>query len=588
MIHLERFGFLYRTRTTACVRPPEESQATTTITHFGDAFSQLSLYLACMLKKILFLVSFVCLFVSYSHAQTAELLDHYTIEDIEDMMAGFGFPSGLIDLNYEVDFYKVTYETLHPNGDMVLVTGALCVPSDVVCPLPLNSYQHGTVAAKTNVPSQQNVESYLGVIYASAGYVSTMPDYIGLGDSPGMHLYVHAESEAGASLDLIRAAEDLQEELGYNLDGQLFLWGYSQGGHATLALQRMIELDFPDEFTITASAPMSGPYDISGVQAEVVTSTEVYPTPGYLPYVVLSYQEVYGNLYEELTDVFLPEYAEIIPGLFDGSVSMGVINANFPDVPSECLLPEVLEAFENDPNHPIRVALEDNDLYDWTPTAPTHLYYCEGDDQVAYENSIVALDAFIANGSTSVQAFNGGPFDHSDCAPFAMLGGFNWFGEMYVPVFAPEIEIDVTAESAEGAEDGAITITVLNEEADWIYEWDNDATGTSLSGLSQGEYTFTIYDENGCVQTWTIAVGGVVGIDALAEEADFILFPQPATSVVSWTNATFQTVDIYDSMGRQLHSAPLNGSTSMSVDFLAKGMYVFVFDQQVQRKLIKH
>jgi len=545
-----------------------------------------TLYLAVMLKKTTFFLSFLSLIVVSSQAQTAELLEHYTIADVEDAMSSFGFPTGLIDPVYEVDFYKITYETLHPNGEMVLVTGALCIPSEVECPLPLTSYQHGTVAAKSNVPSYQNGESNLGVIYSSLGYVTTMPDYIGLGDSPGMHLYVHAESEAGASLDLIRAAEDLQTELGFNLDGQLFLWGYSQGGHATLALQRMIETDFADEFTITASAPMSGPYDISGVQADVVTSTEVYPTPGYLPYVALSYQEVYGNLYEELTDLFLPEYAAIIPDLFDGTVSMAEINSNFPDVPSECLLPEVLEAYENDPEHPIRLALEDNDLYNWTPTAPTRLYYCEGDDQVAFENAIVALEAFIENGSTSVEAFDGGLLDHGDCAPFAMLGGLSWFSQMYVPAFAPEITIAVTDETAEGAEDGAITITVLNEETDWIYEWGNDASGTSLSGLNQGEYTFTIYDENGCAETWTITVGGTVGLDELARQ-QVTLFPQPATSEVNWANNTFQSVDIYDSMGRMLHRIPVNGKTAMSIDFLSSGMYVLVFDQKVQRQLIK-
>ena len=35
-----------------------------------------------------------------------------------------------------------------------------------------------------------------------------MPDYLGMGESPGLHPYVHGESEATATLDMIRAARE--------------------------------------------------------------------------------------------------------------------------------------------------------------------------------------------------------------------------------------------------------------------------------------------------------------------------------------------------------------------------------------------
>jgi hypothetical protein len=38
--------------------------------------------------------------------------------------------------------------------------------------------------------------------------LSAMPDYIGMGGSPGLHPYVHAASEATASIDMIRAARE--------------------------------------------------------------------------------------------------------------------------------------------------------------------------------------------------------------------------------------------------------------------------------------------------------------------------------------------------------------------------------------------
>lgn len=377
----------------------------------------------------LYVSFFLFLFAFTADAQVVshQFIAHYNYATVNTIISGFGLPSGFLEPVSEVDFYRVRYMTQHPNGEMIEVSGALCVPSDLDCPLPMASYQHGTISRRTEAPSFSSGETTIGVLFASAGYIVCMPDYIGLGVSQVFHPYVHAESEASASADMIRATRDLQETLNYTWDEELFIFGYSQGGHATAALQRLIETELSDEFQLTASAPLSGPYDISGVQASVLTANEEYPTPGYLPYVVLSYQEVYGNIYQDLTDVFLPEYAEIIPNLFNGNVSMGTINNAFPSVPADMLQPEFIEAYNSDPNHPVRVALEDNNTMDWSPAVPTRLFYCEADDQVNYMNSIVALDAFEQLGSTSVVAQNLGSLDHGDCAGPAFLFCFDFF-----------------------------------------------------------------------------------------------------------------------------------------------------------------
>ena len=41
---------------------------------------------------------------------------------------------------------------------------------------------------------------------------------------------------------------------------ELFLLGYSEGGYATMALHRELQQFHSDEFTVTASAPMAGPW----------------------------------------------------------------------------------------------------------------------------------------------------------------------------------------------------------------------------------------------------------------------------------------------------------------------------------------
>lgn len=533
---------------------------------------------------------FICAIALSNNSQaqviSQELLQHFDMDEIETVLTDFGMPVDFLPLQYEVDFYKVNYMTLHPNGDSVMVSGALCLPSGVTCPLPLSSYQHGTMAKKTDAPSHLTGESDLGILYASVGYAIVLADYIGLGDSEDFHLYVHAESEANACLDLIRAAEDLQDELEYSLNNQLFIWGYSQGGHATAALQRKIEVEYPNDFSITASAPMSGPYDISGAQAEVITSNEVYPTPGYLPYVVLSYNEVYGTLYEDLEDVFLPEYAAIIPDLFDGTHGMGEINAAFPDIPNQVLLPEVLEEFENDPMHPIRIALEDNDVLNWAPEAPTNIYYCESDDQVSYLNSEVAYEAYTANGSTTVNIFNGGDYDHNGCAPLAMLAGFNFFQSLVEPSFSPDVTLDITAASSAGATDGSV-IVIIDEPGNWTYSWSNGSDDLNLENLGPGFFILTVTDENGCEATFNASVGVATHVSELALNK-INIYPVPASDILNIEAEDMDTVQLLDLSGRIISTHSFKeGKVQFDVSTLEGGMYYLRFENGVVGRFLK-
>jgi hypothetical protein len=217
------------------------------------------------------------------------------------------------------------------------------------------------------------------------------------------------------------------------LNGQVFLIGYSQGGHACMATHKMIQEEFSEEFNVTASAPCSGPHDVSGVQAEVIVSPDPYPAPNYLPYILLAYNYVY-NLVDDISEVLKEPYDVLLPPLFEGNNGSGPVDAVMPVVPREILVDQVLEDFTNDPNHFFRVALRDNDLYDWVPTAPVRMGYCESDSHVSYQNSIMCRDAMIANGATSVQAVSAGAgFEHQDCAFPALLSSKNWFDTQKFP-----------------------------------------------------------------------------------------------------------------------------------------------------------
>jgi pimeloyl-ACP methyl ester carboxylesterase len=326
-----------------------------------------------------------------------------------------------------VSMYKVIYNTTDAQGEPIIASGGMFVPVLPGCELPVAIYNHGTVYLKTDVPSNNNGEATVGKYMGGFGFLGLLPDYLGLGESPGMHPYVHAGTQASATIDMIRAAQEFCEQENISLNGQLFLTGYSQGGHAAMATAWEIETNLSDEYTITASAPASGPYDISDTQALPISSDQPYASPEYLPYVIFSYQHVYGNLFDEPADFLVSPYDETLPPMFNGEFTGAEIAAAMPEVPSQIVRPDVLEEFLNDPNHPMKLALLDNDRYDWTPQHPMRLYYCTEDDQVFHENSLVTHATMIANGAEDVELFDMGELDHGGCVQPALFNILGWF-----------------------------------------------------------------------------------------------------------------------------------------------------------------
>ncbi len=330
-----------------------------------------------------------------------------------------------------LDLYKIIYKTTDWNNEQTIASGLIMVPQNRTLPLDIVSYQHGTLSKKQSAPSQnQDGEAIIGFAFgADAGYLMILPDYLGLGESPGIHPYIHSATEATAVIDMIRATKFFCQKKEILLSEKLFLMGYSQGGHATLAAQKAIEESHREEIQLTATAPLSGPYNTSGVQADVIIKPNPYPSPGYLPFIIQGYNEIY-NIYPHTTDYMLAPYVDFIPQMFDGNYEIGEIDNVMPEVPNAILKPEVLQDFRTNLDHPFRKALIDNDLIDWKPVTPMQMCGCTGDEHVSYQNAMVAYYSFVNKGAASVRPpviIEGS--DHISCAFPSLLAARAFFEE---------------------------------------------------------------------------------------------------------------------------------------------------------------
>ena len=383
------------------------------------------------MKKLLFTIS-ITLLASSVYAQyfvSGTFITGRSAPQIEQILTDLGWDTSTMTLNGAA-IYKITYNTTDVFGNPTVASGALYVPQVLCDTLPWVSYQHGTVFEKANVPS--NTWEYdIGFLYSGNGYITTLPDYLGMGDNEGIHPYIHWESEATASIDLIRAAREYMLNTRKIWDNnQLFLAGYSQGGHSTMAVHKYITVNnLQSEFNVVASAPMSGPYALSAAAIDILFGSPTYPAPHYFPYICASYQYIYGNLYTSYDEFYDPPYDAQIADWIDAGANAPYLPTNF----YAFIQDSVLENIKNNPNHPVNIDLRDNDLHNWIPQEPVRMLYCTMDDQVPFENAIITQDTMNALGAADVQAIDVYPNgNHGTCYIPTHTYALEWFNSLRV------------------------------------------------------------------------------------------------------------------------------------------------------------
>ncbi len=337
-----------------------------------------------------------------------------------------------------IRLYKLEYTMPDLQGITDTASGLLIIPDRTGVVLPLLCAMHGTVDSKEDVPSNLRGGYELGSAFGAFGYVTFMPDYLGLGESRGFHPYVHAESEAAAGINMLFAVRAYAAQQNLLINDQLFITGYSQGGHAAMAMHRSVEQNYANTLKVTAAAHLSGPYSISGAMRDLILGNQEYYFPAYIPFTLLSYDVAY-DIFGNLESVFKPAYASTIQKFFNGEFTLNGLNQALIDklrmehgavIARYMFQDSVINSVQNDLNHPINRALAANDVYQWAPQSPTRLFYCRADDQVTYRNSIVADSVMTLLGAVDVDAVDVNPSaDHGGCVFPAVLATVTFFGQ---------------------------------------------------------------------------------------------------------------------------------------------------------------
>jgi pimeloyl-ACP methyl ester carboxylesterase len=331
-----------------------------------------------------------------------------------------------IFIRYGIKAYRIEYTTTNTDGKSIKASGALIVPT-VTTAIPMLSMQHGTITSNNDAPSNFGTgsEAYtFGSVFASQGYIIVAPDYIGYGSSKDLpHPYEHQKSLASASLDMLRAARDFLSDQKVNWDKRLFIAGYSEGGYATMSLQKKLEEETGDEFNLVASSCGAGAYDKPAFMQEILnqkTSGVSYINRLYI-WVLLSYDRIYG-LNRPMSYYFKEPYAtQIAAQGKDASVNVS-LNLAFTD--------SFKQSINDGSDKAFWAAVQDNDIHDWKPRTRTQLYHGDADDTVFYLNSKNAYDAMQKRGATNVQLVTMKGANHATGILEFITGTYAFFGSV--------------------------------------------------------------------------------------------------------------------------------------------------------------
>ncbi len=344
---------------------------------------------------------------------------------------GFGQYQDLIE--YGLTLYKLTYFTEF-QGNQVEASGVVALPLGTE-QFPLMLGAHGTITENQRAPSNLNFSqnSASGFeLFASFGFVSVIPDYLGFGASSNLvHPYFDYESSAHSSVDMIKATKEFLTELRVAYSNNLFLTGYSQGGYVAVATLKYLD-ENPEELPgteVVATAAGAGGYNIRQ-SMEMVLQQATYPAPVNLAFLVYAYQQTNGWT-RPLTDFFQEPFASQIPSLFDGSNSTGFINSQLPTVLNDLFQPDFIANILSNSDSEFLTALEENSVHNWAPQTPLRLFHDIKDDIVSAEVSESTFEVMQQNGAAEVLYF---PYDlaptHQEAAQPMYLQTIPWFNSL--------------------------------------------------------------------------------------------------------------------------------------------------------------
>jgi hypothetical protein len=344
---------------------------------------------------------------------------------------------------FDIDLYRISYTSVFLD-EIVILSGLIIVPNKDG-PIRHLQYHHGTLLPYPYVNGEGSLDApslysggypqtknahyetrLFGNYLGSAGFLVSMPDYIGYGVSSGYeHPYSVNDRLAEQSVDMLIATQSFAEKLKLEVTDELYLSGWSEGAAASLATQKLIENGATDtddssyEISISANFALAGFYN-----------TELY-SKLFLGLSPLDYSDWGGDL-----DVLLWALYAINAYTDDQPLDI----SSFLKIPAKNQLDVLKNRTTSTPAEIYRYFIADktsllskfakNDLSaGWAPKARLYIHHGTADDIVYYpfNAELTAENLYDEGGLTTLVRYDG--HDHYSPAKLFLLDMIREIGE---------------------------------------------------------------------------------------------------------------------------------------------------------------
>jgi acetyl esterase/lipase len=335
--------------------------------------------------------------------------------------------------------YSLRYSTIGARGEATDASTALILPSGnhPACqgPRPVLLYAHGTSTNKDYDMARLRGEAKLvAALFTAQGYIVVAPNYAGYeGSSLPYHPFLNAEQQSADMIDALRAARVAMTRLKAQPGEQLFLAGYSQGGHVALATQRAMQQG--GEFKVTAAAGLSGPYAMARFADTVFSGQPNAGITFYLPLIATSAQRAGAAIYDRPEELYEVQYASGIETLLPARIkpkelvkqgklpkralfaldsqpqgsgagayfsNPHLVRTSYRDAYLQDLAAHPCDDGDCTPANNLRKWMLKNDLRNYTPLSPLLLCGGSNDPSVPFFNATAAAEYFGLRGAPPI------------------------------------------------------------------------------------------------------------------------------------------------------------------------------------------
>ena len=276
--------------------------------------------------------------------------------------------------NEGITAYNIVYQSVDPYGQPEKLSAAIVLSDDIVQSKQARGYllyNHVSIFRADQCPTRGGLDIEKKMV--PSGLIIVSADTYGFGTTVEKNqAYCMTDANGQASIDALLAARKLLEWKGYTWDDNLFVCGYSQGGHTAMSVLKVATEKYPD-VDITYTFAGGGPYDIPATYHDMVAA-DIAGQPSTVVSVLLTYNQYY-DLGIPRSEMFLePLLSHIDEWILSKRYTRPQLDSLIGDLTVSQFATATIMDLESEPSRRIMEVLDRNNLCKgWTPHSDEHI-----------------------------------------------------------------------------------------------------------------------------------------------------------------------------------------------------------------------